>query len=87
VTQEQADEGGLTDSLSTILKQLRLLEKEMASDKAEFDNRVAEITQNIPSAADQVTASFARTASKETIEFMNARATYAHPKEGTPETV
>jgi hypothetical protein len=34
------DEGGLTDSLSTILKELRLLKKEMASNKAEVDTRL-----------------------------------------------
>ena len=80
------DEGGLTDSLSTILKELRLLKKEMASNKAEVEGKLAEITQNIRSAADQDTASSVKTASKETVERMDGRATEAQPKAGTPET-
>jgi uncharacterized protein YkvS len=44
------------------------------------------ITQNIRSAADQDTASFAKTASKETVERMDRRAAEAQPKAGTPET-
>jgi hypothetical protein len=46
----------LKDSLSTILKDLRLLKKEMAFNKAEVDERLAEITQDIRSATDQDTA-------------------------------
>jgi hypothetical protein len=58
----------------------------MASNKAEFEEKLAEITQSIRSAADQDTASSARTASKETIERMDARDTEAQPKAGKPET-
>jgi hypothetical protein len=79
------DEGGLTDSVSVILKELRLLKKEMESKKAEFEDRLAEITQNISLAADQDTASSTRTANKETVERMDVRATEAQPKAGTPE--
>jgi hypothetical protein len=56
------------DSISLILKELRLMKKEMASNKAEFEEKLAEITHKIRSAADQDTASSARTASKETID-------------------
>ena len=62
------DEAGLTDSVSKIIKELRLMKKEMASNKAEFDKRLTEITQDIRSAADQDTVSSARTASKNDIE-------------------
>ena len=41
------DEGGLTDSISLILKELRLMKKEMASNKTEFEEKLAMITQNI----------------------------------------
>jgi hypothetical protein len=79
------DEGGLTDSISLILKELRLIKKGMASNKTEFEEILAMITQNICSAADQDTASSAKTASKETVERMDGRATEAQPKAGTPE--
>jgi hypothetical protein len=58
----------------------------MTSNKAVFQEKIAVITQNMRSDADQDKASSARTASKETIERNNARATEAHPKAGTPET-
>jgi hypothetical protein len=77
------DEGGLTDSPSTILKELRFLKKEMASNKAEVDERLAVITQNIRSAADQDKASSARTASKETIERLNASPQRPSQKQGS----
>jgi Retrotransposon gag protein/Zinc knuckle len=80
------DEGGLTDSISLILKELRLMKKEMASNKTEFEEKLAMITQNIRSAADQDTASSVKTASKQTIERMDGRAIDAQPKAGTPET-
>jgi hypothetical protein len=38
-------EGGLMDSISLILKELRLLKKVILSNKAEFKDRIAEITQ------------------------------------------
>jgi septal ring-binding cell division protein DamX len=44
------------------------------------------ITQNIRSAADQDTASPAKTAGEETVERMDGRATDAQPKAGTPDT-
>jgi hypothetical protein len=82
------DEGGLTDSISMILKELRLMKNEMASNKTEFEfeEKLAMITQNIRSAADQDTASSAKTAIKETVERMDGRATEAQPKARTPET-
>jgi hypothetical protein len=80
------DEGGLTDSISLILKELRLMKNEMASNKTEFEEKLAMITQNIRSAADQDTAFSVKTASKETVERMDGRATEAQPKAGTPET-
>jgi hypothetical protein len=80
------DEGGLTDSISMILKELRLMKKKTTSNKMEFEENLAMITQNIRLTADQGTASFAKTASKETVERMDGRATEAQPKEGTPET-
>jgi hypothetical protein len=49
------DEGGLTDSISLILKELHLIQKEMASNKTEFEEILAMITQNIRSAADKDT--------------------------------
>jgi hypothetical protein len=58
----------------------------MASNNAEVDERLAEITQNIRSVANQDTDSSARTASKETIERMNGSATEAQPNAGTPGT-
>jgi hypothetical protein len=69
-----------------ILNELRLMKKEMASNKAEFEEKLAMITQNIRSAADQDTASSVKTASKETVERMDGRVTEAQPKAGTPET-
>jgi predicted mannosyl-3-phosphoglycerate phosphatase (HAD superfamily) len=58
----------------------------MVSKKAEVDERLDEITQNIRSVANHDKASSARTASKETIERMNGSATEAQPKARTPET-
>jgi hypothetical protein len=80
------DEGGLTDSISPILKELRLMKKEMASNETEFEQKLAVVTQNIRSAAGQDTASSVKTASKETVERTDGRATEAQPKAGTPET-
>jgi hypothetical protein len=79
------DEGGLTNSVTLILKELRLMKKEMASNKTEFEETLVMIKQNIRSAADQDTASSVKTACKETIERMDGRATEAQPKAGTPE--
>jgi hypothetical protein len=58
----------------------------MASNKTEFEEKLSMITQNIRSAADQDTASSVRTASKETIERIDGRATEVQSKAGTPET-
>jgi hypothetical protein len=69
-----------------ILKELRFMKKEMGSNKTEFEKMLVGITRNIHSAADQDTASSARTASKETIDRMEARATEVQPKAETPET-
>jgi hypothetical protein len=80
------DEAGLTDSVSLILKELRLMKKEMACNKTKFEEKLAMITQNIRSAADQDTASSVKTASKETVERMDGRATEAQPKAGTLDT-
>jgi hypothetical protein len=80
------DEGGLTDSISLILKRLRLMKKEMAPNKTEFEEKLVIITQNTRSAADKDTASSVKTASKETIECMDGRATEAQKKSGMPET-
>jgi hypothetical protein len=80
------DEAGLTDSISLILKELRLIKKEMVSNKTEFEEKLAMITQNIRSAADQDTASSVKTASKETVERIDGRAIEAQPTAGTPET-
>jgi hypothetical protein len=79
------DEAGLTDSITLILKELRLMKKDMASNKTEFEEKLAMILQNIRSAADQDTASPVKTASKGTIERMDDGATEAQPKAGTPE--
>jgi hypothetical protein len=61
------DEGGLTDSITLISKELLLMKKEMASNKTEFQEKLAMITQNIRSAADQDPASSVKTVSKETV--------------------
>jgi hypothetical protein len=58
----------------------------MASNKTEFEEKLAMIAQNIRSAADQDTASSVKTSSKETVERTDGRATESQPKEGTPET-
>jgi hypothetical protein len=58
----------------------------MTSNKAEFEERLAVITQNIRSAADQDTDSSAKTASNETVELRDGKATEAQPKAGAPET-
>jgi hypothetical protein len=50
-----------------ILKELRLIKKEMTSNKTEFEEKVAIITQNIRSTAGQDTASTVKAASKETV--------------------
>jgi hypothetical protein len=80
------DEGGLKNSISMILKKLRLMKKEMVSNETKFEEKLAEIMQNIRSAYDQDTDSSARTASKDTIERMDARAIGAQKKAGTQET-
>jgi hypothetical protein len=41
------NDGGSTDSLSMILKELRLLKKEIASNKAEVDKKMARIMHDI----------------------------------------
>jgi hypothetical protein len=74
------DEGDLTDSISMILIELRLMKKEMASNKTELEETLSMITHNIHSTADQDTAFSAKTASKETVERMDGRATEAQPK-------
>ena len=80
------DEEGLTDSTSLILKELRLLKKELASNRAEFDQRLNAITEEIRSASGLDTGSSARTATTRSIERTNAEAMGAQPEAGTPET-
>jgi hypothetical protein len=41
-----ADESRVADPLAAILKDLRLMEKEMAANKAEFDQKLVDLTQN-----------------------------------------
>jgi hypothetical protein len=50
------DKEGFTDSIFYDLRELRLMKKEMASNKTEFEEILAEITQNIRTAAAQDTA-------------------------------
>jgi hypothetical protein len=55
-----ADDSGLTDPLAAILKELRLMKKEMAANKAEPDQKLVDLTQEIRASTESDTASTAR---------------------------
>jgi hypothetical protein len=55
-----ADESRMTDPLAAILKELRLMKKEMAANKAEFDQKLVDLTQEIRASTESDTASTAR---------------------------
>jgi hypothetical protein len=42
-----ADESRMTDPLTAILKERRLMKKEMAANKADFDQKLVDLTQKI----------------------------------------
>jgi hypothetical protein len=55
-----ADECRMTDPLAAILKELRLLKKEMAANKLEFDQKLVELTQEIRASTESDSASTAK---------------------------
>jgi Retrotransposon gag protein/Zinc knuckle len=55
-----ADDSRSADPLATILKELRLMKKEMAANKAEFDQKLVDLTQEIRASTESDTASTAR---------------------------
>ena len=55
-----ADESRMTDPLAAILKELRLMKKEMAANKAEFDQKLVDLTQEIRASTESESASTAR---------------------------
>ena len=55
-----ADESRMTDPLAAILKELRIMKKEMAANKAEFDQKLVDLTQEIRASTESESASTAR---------------------------
>ena len=55
-----ADESRMTDPLAAILKELRIMKKEMAANKAEFDQKLVELTQEIRASTESESTSTAR---------------------------
>jgi hypothetical protein len=72
-----ADESRMADPLAAILKELRLMKKEMAADKAEFDQKLVDLTQEIRASTESDTASTARP------HVAEAQQTIVQYKEGT----
>jgi hypothetical protein len=54
-----ADDSRMADPLAAILKELRLMKKEMAANKAEFDQKLVDLTQEIRASTESDTASTA----------------------------
>jgi hypothetical protein len=55
-----ADESRMADPLAAILKELRLMKKEMAANKADFDQKLVDLTQEIGASTESGTVSTAR---------------------------
>jgi hypothetical protein len=55
-----ADDSRSADPLATILKELRLIKKEMAANKADFDQKLVDLTQEIRASTESDAASTAR---------------------------
>jgi hypothetical protein len=55
-----AEESGVADPLAATLKELRLMKKEMAANKAEFDQKLVDLTHEIRASTESDTASTAR---------------------------
>jgi hypothetical protein len=55
-----ADESRMADPLATIFKELRLMKNENAANKAEFDQKLVDLTQEIRASTESDTASTAR---------------------------
>jgi hypothetical protein len=55
-----ADESRMTDRLAAILKELRLMKKYIAANKAEFDQNLVDVTQKIRASTESDTESTAR---------------------------
>jgi non-homologous end joining protein Ku len=55
-----ADESRMTDPLAAILKELRLVKKEMAANKAEFDQNLVNLMQEIRASTESDSPSTAR---------------------------
>jgi hypothetical protein len=67
----------MADPLAAILKELRLMKKEIAANKAEFDQKLVDLTQEIRASTEIDTASTVRPHNAE------AQQTIVQPKEGT----
>jgi hypothetical protein len=72
-----ADDSRSADPLATILKELRLIKKEMAANMAEFDQKLVDLTQEIRASTESDTASTARP------HIAEAQQTIAQPTEVT----
>jgi hypothetical protein len=72
-----AGDSRTADPLAAILKELRLMKKEMAANKAEFDQKLVDLTQEIRLSAESDTASAART------HIVEAQQTIVQPTEAT----
>jgi hypothetical protein len=59
-----ADESRMADPLAAILKELRLMKKEMAANKAEFDQNLVDLTQEIRASTESDSPSTARLAQR-----------------------
>jgi hypothetical protein len=55
-----ADESRMADPLADNLKELRLMKTEMAANKAEFDQKLVDLTQEIRASTESDTASTSR---------------------------
>jgi hypothetical protein len=88
-----ADESRMADLLAAILKKLRLMKKEMAANKAEFDQKLVHLTQEIRASTESDTASTvtphvseAQQTSVQPTEATMAGAAVAQPVSEMPQT-
>ena len=81
-----ADEPRMTDPLAAILKELRLMKKEMAANKAEFDQKLVDLTQEIRASTESDSASTARQTTVQPTEGPISYAAVAQPVAEMPRT-
>jgi hypothetical protein len=81
-----ADESRMKDPLAAILKELRLVKREMTPNKSEFDQKLVDLTQEIRASTESDTASTARQTIVQPTEGIMAGAAVAQPVAEIPQT-